>query len=45
MNSPSSATMLEPGNPETATSVLAPLLKANGFDLAFKLLNIGALPI
>ena len=45
MNSPSSATMLEPGNAETATSVLAPLLKANGFDLAFNLLNIGALPI
>ena len=45
MTSPSSATVLEPGNAETAASVLAPLLKANGFDLAFNLLNIGAWPI
>jgi FkbM family methyltransferase len=45
VNSQTSATALQPGNGDTAASVLAPLLKANGFDLAFNMLNIGALPI
>jgi FkbM family methyltransferase len=45
MNTIASATLLEPGAGAAAASVLAPLLKANGFDLAFNMLNIGAAPV
>jgi protein O-GlcNAc transferase len=45
VNSPSPATALQFGAPAPAQSVLGPLLKANGFDLAFSMLNIGARPV
>ncbi|MEO7728622.1 MAG: FkbM family methyltransferase [Burkholderiales bacterium] len=45
MTTTASATLRAPGAGDAAVSVLAPLLKANGFDLAFNMLNIGALPI
>jgi FkbM family methyltransferase len=38
-------TQLQPGAGHAVPSVLAPLLKANGFDLAFNMLNVGALPL
>src|SRR5471030_1665411 len=42
MSTNASATLLEPGAGHTEPSVLAPLLKTNGFDLAFNMLDIGA---
>jgi len=41
----SASATFEPGGGDAAVSVLAPLLKANGLDLAFNMLNIGALPL
>ncbi len=45
MNTNAPVRLLEPGTGDIEPGVLAPLLKANGFDLAFNMLNIGALPI
>ncbi|MDB5811301.1 MAG: hypothetical protein JWN94_3423 [Betaproteobacteria bacterium] len=41
----SRTTLSAPSKTDGPASVLAPLLKANGFDLAFNILNIGARPI
>ncbi len=45
MNINGSVTSLEPGVAGTPDGVLASLLKENGFDLAFNMLNVGALPM
>ena len=45
MTTPAPQTQFQPGAGRAAPSLLAPLLKTNGFDLAFNMLNIGALPL
>ena len=45
MTTPAPETQFQPGAGRAAPSLLAPLLKTNGFDLAFNMLNIGALPL
>ena len=45
MKSPAPPTQLQPDTGDAQPSVLAPILQANGFDLAYNLLDIGALPL